>query len=118
MHSGFQALRCDLPMNLRRRVAAVPPWPDDTAADITRVYALWEAARARYDASGPWRFGVRSIADAFYAPVATRFRSYGVPVSDMCAAWCETLLGDAAFRAWEAAAVAEPRTMAVDALYA
>jgi glutathione S-transferase len=110
MHSGFAAIRRDLSMNLRRR-AVVPSWPDDTRADLERLYALLGGLRARFGADGPWLFGARSIADAFYLPVATRLRTYGVTPPPAVAGWCATALGDADFRVWEAEAEREEWTI-------
>jgi glutathione S-transferase len=118
MHSGFAGIRRDYSMNIRRRVSAPPP-PEDTRADLERLFELWGALRARYAGEGPWLFGARTIADAFYAPVATRLRTYGVPTPPDAQAWCDTLLADPDFRAWEAAAEAEPwRIETAEALYA
>jgi glutathione S-transferase len=110
MHAGFGALRRDLSMNLRRRTGP-RDWPEDTRADIARVEELWASLRARYGAGGEFLFGRRTIADAFYAPVATRLRTYGVPVAPGTRAYCEAVFADGAFRAWEAAAEAEEWTM-------
>jgi len=107
MHSGFAALRRDLSMNIRRRMTAPPPLPDDAQQDLTRLYELWGALRARFGGEGPWLFGARSIADAMFAPVATRLRTYAIPAPDLAAAYCATLFADADFRAWESAALAE-----------
>jgi glutathione S-transferase len=116
MHAGFGALRRDLSMNIRRRTTA-RAWPDDTLADIARVEQLWAATRARHGSGGPFLFGARTIADAFYAPVATRLRTYGVAVQPATQAYCEAIFADPAFRAWEAAAEAEPWSIAsTDAL--
>ncbi len=116
MHSGFGALRRDLSMNIRRRTTA-RSLADDTRGDLARVEALWAETRARHGAGGPFLFGARTIADAFYAPVATRLRTYGVPVQPATQAYCEAIFADAAFLAWEAAAKAEPWTIGVtDAL--
>jgi glutathione S-transferase len=118
MHSGYTALRRDMSMNIRRR-AKVGSWPEDTQADITRVVELWNDVRARFGAGGPFLFGRRSIADALFAPVCTRFRTYGVPLDAVSAAYCDAIFADAAFAAWERAAVAETWTIpATDALYA
>lgn len=71
----------------------------------------------RHGAGGPFLFGARTIADAFYAPVATRLHSYGVPVGPASQAYCEAIFADPAFLSWEAAAKAELWTIAsVDAL--
>ncbi|MEZ4265892.1 MAG: glutathione S-transferase [Myxococcota bacterium] len=117
MHSGFAALRGALPMNIRRRVQ-VAAWPPEVAADIARVTTLWTALRTTYGAGGPWLFGHRSVADAFYAPVATRFRTYGVALPAPLEAYINTLYADPDFQAWQTAAKAEPWTVEeADALY-
>jgi glutathione S-transferase len=110
MHAGFAALRRELPMNLRRRKQdhAVS---EAAAADIARVQQLWERLRARTGHLGLWLGGQRSIADAMFAPVATRFRTYGTPLSPVAQAWCDTLLADPDFQAWDAAAREEPWTI-------
>lgn len=104
MHAGFSGMRRDLSMNIHRRCAP-PSWPDDTLADIARVVAIWTELRQDHAKLGPWLLGLRSIADAFYTPVATRFRSYGVALPAAAAAYADTLLADADFRAWEADAI-------------
>lgn len=103
MHSGFSDLRRDLPMNITRRCAA-QTWPIETAAQIARVEELWTSSRQKYQSLGPWLFGARSIADAFYAPVATRFRTYSVKLGSAAQAYMETMLDDADFKRWEAGA--------------
>jgi glutathione S-transferase len=110
MHAGFAALRRDGSMNVRRR-AGKRDWPEDTRADIARLEELWSALRGRYGAGGPWLFGARSIADAMYAPVCTRLRTYDVAVSDTARAYCDTVFADEAFREWERGAVAETWTI-------
>jgi glutathione S-transferase len=116
MHSSFAGMRRDLSMNIRRRTQP-RAWPDDTRRDLARVEALWAETRERHGAAGDFLFGARTIADAFYAPVATRLRTYGVPLSPVSAAYCDAIFADAAFRAWETAAVAETWKLApTDAL--
>lgn len=105
MHSGFAAVRRDLSMNIHRRLPAAPQWPDDTRAGLARIDALWTELRGRHAHLGPFLFGQRCIADAFYTPVATRLRTYAVPLTDAAAAYRDTVLADADFRAWEAASV-------------
>ncbi len=100
MHSGFAALRRDLPMNIRRRCSA-SGLPAETLADIARIDAMWSGLRKAHEARGPHLFGARSMADAFYTPVATRFRTYSIRLSPAAQAYCDTLLADADFRAWE-----------------
>lgn len=110
MHAGFSSLRHQLPMNIRRKTPA-RDWNEDTRADIARVQEIWTSTRARHAAQGPWLFGTRTIADAMYAPVCTRFRTYGVALDATCQAYCETLFADPGFHAWEAAALEEPMRM-------
>ncbi len=107
MHSGFAAVRRDLPMNIRRRCTA-RGLPAETLADIARADALWSGLRAAHASDGPHLFGRRSIADAFYTPVATRFRTYGIKLSALAQAYCDTLLADTAFREWEGRVLAAP----------
>jgi glutathione S-transferase len=116
MHSGFAALRRDLSMNIRRRTTP-RDWPEDTIRDIARVQELWAYCRDGYGQAGPFLFGQRSIVDAMFAPVATRFRTYGVTLSPQAQAYCDAIFADAAFGAWERAAQAEPWSIPVtDAL--
>jgi len=106
MHSGFAALRRDLPMNIRERLPR--KWGADVQADIDRIVRIWQDCRAAAAAQGPFLFGAFSIADAMFAPVATRFRTYGVPVPPACAAYIEAIVSLPAFLEWEAEALAEP----------
>lgn len=117
MHAGFSALRRDLSMNLRRRVR-IPALQDDTSADLARIEELWGSLRGRFGARGPWLFGARTIADAFYAPVATRFRTYEVSLSAAAQAYCDTIFADPDFQDWEREGVNEPWSIpSADALY-
>ncbi len=122
MHSGFAALRRDLPMNIHRRLDNQPDWPDDTRANLARIDALWTTLRERNAVLGPHLFGKRSIADAFFTPVATRLRTYAVPLSETAAAYRDTLLADSDFLAWEADAIANSWDASgysvIDGLYA
>ncbi|MEM7278710.1 MAG: glutathione S-transferase family protein [Pseudomonadota bacterium] len=106
MHSGFPALRRDLPMNIQRRCAN-EDWPNDTLRDFARLQELWTRCRETYANEGPWLFGQRSIADAFYVPVATRLRTYSVSLNAACSAYQNTLLNDEDFLIWEAQSVGE-----------
>lgn len=110
MHSGFAALRRDGSMNVRRR-AGRREWPEDTRADISRLEELWSHLRANYGAGGPFLFGARCVTDAFYAPVATRLRTYDVEVSPVVRDYCNAIFADDAFREWEADAIAETWTI-------
>ncbi len=103
MHSGFQALRQQMPMNVRasgRHVALTAA----LEADIARIIAIWEECRQQHGNEGPWLFGHWSIADAMFAPVASRFRTYGVELPPLSRAYVATALADPQFLAWEAAA--------------
>jgi glutathione S-transferase len=110
MHSGFQALRNELPMNIRATGRKVTPSPA-AAADIERIIAIWSAARARFGAGGPWLFGAFSAADAIYTPVASRFRTYGVTLPAPLAAYQATALGSPAMLEWTALALAEAESI-------
>ena len=112
MHSGFAALRRDLSMNLRRRLERAPAWPEDTSADLARLFDLWGGLRARFGGDGPWLFGARSIADAMFAPVATRLRTYKVDMPQASQSYCAAMFADADFMAWERAALDETWTIA------
>jgi len=107
MHSGFSSLRGECPMDLAREPHAVE-LSEATHRDIRRIVRLWNEMLARF--GGPFLAGGWSIADAFYTPVATRFRTYGVKLSDFGDAgpageYCERLLEQPEFLAWERAAV-------------
>ena len=107
MHSGFGALRGECPMDLKlRTVADLTP---ATQANIRRIVALWSGLLKR--SGGPFLLGDWCIADAFFTPVATRFRSYGVNLADYgdggeAARYAERLLQTPDFRAWEGDALA------------
>ncbi len=110
MHAGFMALRRAMPMNCR---AAKPGkgMADGVAADIERVTAIWRDARARFGACGAFLFGGFTIADAMFAPVASRFRTYAVTLDPVSEAYVEAIHACPAMRAWLAAAEAEPHTV-------
>ena len=110
MHSGFASLRGECPMDLALRTKV--DLSEATSEDIRRIVHLWNNLRGRFAADGPFLLGAWSIADAFFVPVATRFRSYGVRLSDYgdtgaAGAYGETLLETPDFLEWEKAALAE-----------
>jgi len=117
MHSGFAALRSHMPMNLRKSLPGLGMAPG-VADDIARISAIWRDCRRRFGANGgaggPFLFGAASAADAMYAPVATRFRTYGVALDPVAAAYVEAVHAWPAFRQWQAAALAEPRIIPED----
>ncbi|WP_127089351.1 glutathione S-transferase family protein [Aquabacter cavernae] len=106
MHSGFPNLRRHMPMNLWRPVEP-RAYGEDVGADIARVLEIWQAARAAFGAGGPFLFGRFSAADAMYAPVATRLRTYAVPLDPVSAAYVEAIHAEPNFVAWKAAGVQE-----------
>jgi glutathione S-transferase len=110
MHSGFSALRSELPCNIRRRAEPRTP-TTELARDLSRIEALFTELRARHANDGAHLFGKRGIVDAFYTPVATRLRTYDVKFAGAAQSYVETLLADADFLEWEREAVAEPATM-------
>lgn len=104
MHSGFSALRSHLPMDLARD-QALEEVPDAAQADIDRVCAIWADCRARFGEDGHYLFGHASIADAFYAPVVARLRSYRVALPPVAAAYVDSLYQWPAFQRWYRAAL-------------
>ncbi|CUA86782.1 MULTISPECIES: glutathione S-transferase family protein [Gulbenkiania] len=106
MHAGFGALRSELPMDVCR---SAPAQPRSAAceADIRRIATLWEDLRSGHLADGPFLFGHFTIADAFFAPVAFRFASYGVTLDGLAQAYQHTLLGLPAMQDWAKAARSE-----------
>lgn len=106
MHSGFQDLREQCPMNCRAR-KRIPTTPQLTR-DVQRVQAIWRECRERFGAAGPWLFGSFSIADAMYTPVALRFNTYGIELPADAAAYVTTVTGDRHVADWLRAAQAEP----------
>jgi glutathione S-transferase len=109
MHAGFTALRSNMPMNVRR-VFAGTVMNDAVAADIARIAALWEDCLCKY--GGPFLFGAFGIADAMYAPVATRFKTYAVTLPPPAQAYADRLLNLTAVREWYAGAAAESEVLA------
>lgn len=106
MHSGFGDLRTDCTMNLRRHYPTFAP-SDAVLADCKRIELLWETARKTHGANGPWLFGEYSIADVFYAPIATRFATYGLPRGELAEAYIQAHLAEPNFRRWRAMAFAQ-----------
>lgn len=106
MHSGFSALRSHLPMDLRRN-QPLSEVPSEVVEDIRRICAIWAECRTRFGQDGPFLFGHASIADAFYAPVAGRLRSYAVALPADAEAYVETIYQWPAFQRWYQAALQE-----------
>ena len=111
MHAGFPTLRARLPMDLKRG----PPEPGAgiavdgaLAGEIARIVAIWSDCRARFGGAGDFLFGRFGAADAFYAPVATRFATYGVTLEGGVADYQDALMARPDLSDWIAAANAEP----------
>jgi glutathione S-transferase len=111
MHAGFTELRGAAPMNLRASLPGRVPHAA-VAADLARLEALWSGLLDRF--GGPYLFGPFTAADAMFAPVAGRIRTYDLPVSDTGATYVEAIYALPAFQALLAAAVAEPWTVERD----
>ncbi|MCJ7453456.1 MAG: glutathione S-transferase family protein [Steroidobacteraceae bacterium] len=106
MHSGFGALRqrCSMNCGLRVRLDAITP---DLQRDLDRIDELWSEGLQRF--GGPFLAGPSfTAADAFYAPVAFRVRTYGLPLSGASAAYARELLAMPSMRQWDDEAIAEP----------
>jgi glutathione S-transferase len=106
MHSGFTGLRNDCAMNLRHRYRGFNP-SETVLADVTRIETIWTEARTRWGAKGPWLFGEYTIADAFYAPLATRLVTYGLSTSNIAKDYVNTTINDTVFKKWRADGLAE-----------
>lgn len=106
MHSGFMALRNECGMNLHRPVRAIT-LSDDARANIARVQQIWIECRERYGKSGPFLFGSFGAADAMFAPVVHRFRTYAIPAEPETRAYMDTMMALPAFQEWTNAALAE-----------
>ncbi|MCR4508728.1 glutathione S-transferase family protein [Pseudomonas sp. 32.2.56] len=106
MHSGFVALRSHLPMDLKRN-QALSEIPADAVADIQRICTLWAECRQRFGKAGAFLFGQPTLADAFFAPVAARLRSYQVALPAEAAAYVEAIYQWPAFQRWYQAAQEE-----------
>ena len=107
MHSGFANLRRDLPMNVRK---SFPPisLSDSVKDEIDRILQLWAQARARFGGTGDFLFGNWCAADMMYAPVVTRFITYGVPVPPFAALYMKAVLSHPHVAEWIDKAQDEP----------
>jgi glutathione S-transferase len=112
MHSGFAALRTRMPMNVRRACPGKGR-ADGVSEDIDRITAIWRDCRERFGGAGGFLFGEWSIADAMFAPVVSRFRTYRVDVDRVAAAYMDAVWALPAMQEWKQAAEAEPMTLAV-----
>jgi glutathione S-transferase len=106
MHSSFASLRSECPMNIRTKFEGVQ-LSEQTQQDIVRILTLWAEARARYGDGGPFLFGTFGAADIFYAPVVSRFISYGVAVPGFAASYMQAIWEHEWMQQWIAASEEE-----------
>jgi glutathione S-transferase len=106
MHSGFVALRSECPMNLHRPVGAIT-LSADARADIARIQQIWTDCRERYGKSGPFLFGAFGGADAMFAPVVHRFRTFAIEVEPKLRDYMDAMTSLPAFQEWTRAGLAE-----------
>jgi len=110
MHSGFAAVRTELPMNLRGRRTGVTP-SDTARSEIDRIFEIWSDCRRQYGAGGKFLFGRFGIADAMYAPVVTRFATYGIELTGAARDYSEAILALPSLKEWTQAAREEDRVI-------
>jgi glutathione S-transferase len=106
MHSGFAALRNECGMNLHRPVGTIE-LSAEARADIARIQEIWTECHARYGKAGPFLFGAFGAADAMFAPVVHRFRTYAIAVSLDVRRYMDTMMALPAFQEWTGAGLAE-----------
>jgi glutathione S-transferase len=106
MHSSFAALRSECGMNLHRPVGAIE-LSADARADIARIQDIWAQCRERYGKAGPFLFGAFGAADAMFAPVVHRFRTYEIAVNPQSRRYMDTMMALPAFQEWTKAGLAE-----------
>jgi glutathione S-transferase len=113
MHAGFSHLRAAMPMNCRamgRRVSL----PDALTSDIDRIFEIWTDCHRRYRSGGDWLFGRFSVADAMYAPVVLRFRTYGINLPESAVRYPRRLLKSESIQRWLVAAESETEVIKMD----
>ncbi|NNK31853.1 MAG: glutathione S-transferase family protein [Xanthomonadales bacterium] len=112
MHSGFFALRDELPQNLRARNPVDPAALSETCRQqVARIDRIWTGCRERFGTGGDWLFGDFSIADVFYAPVALRFVTYSIDVSERAQEFMDAVTGTGSVQQWIAAARLESESL-------
>lgn len=116
MHSGFNALRSHMPMNMRANFAGQGR-RRDVMRDIERIVQAWSDCRTQYGAAGPFLFGAFSCADAMYAPVCSRLTTYGVALPQAAQQYVQTIMSLPAMQTWITAAKAETERLDEDELY-
>jgi glutathione S-transferase len=113
MHSGFLALRDELPFNVRLRACLATDRLSDTCrAQVQRMTSTWSDCRAHYAYEGPGLFGEPCITDIMFAPVVLRFRSYGIPVTGLASEYTEWIVSLRSVIRWTREAEAEEESLA------
>ena len=112
MHAGFMALRSQMPMDIRGRHSV--PSTDELWEDIGRIDTMWNDCRATYGRGGDYLFGAWCAADAMYAPVVSRFRTYGVQLSAVARRYADAVWEWPALKSLVAEAAAEPWSLDLD----
>ena len=107
MHSGFEALRTHMPLNVRSRFTGKGR-EAGVQEDINRIRAIWRLCREQHGKGGPFLFGGFTIADAMYAPVVSRFRTFEVELGHVEQTYCDAIWSLDAMKEWETAAENEP----------
>jgi glutathione S-transferase len=113
MHAGFVPLRRHLPMNMWRPVTR-RELTSDVQANVRRIEAMWTECRTRFGAGGAFLFGAFGAADAMYAPVVSRFHTYGVDVGPAARDYMNAVMALPAWQEWQTAALAEPWVLPED----
>ena len=116
MHAGFGALRANMPMNVEAHLPG-RGWNVQVQSDIDRIVEIWSQLRTAHAHSGPFLFGAFGAADAFFAPVVSRFETHQVETPPVCTAYRRAVLECASMRAWTAAALQEKSFLAEDEPY-
>lgn len=116
MHSGFGAMRQALPMNVEARLPGID-LPEAARQDISRLQAIWHDTRAEFGQGGPFLFGAFSIADAFFAPVVSRFNTYGIAAAGPVREYMDAVLALPAMQDWTRDALAEATFVPEDEPY-
>ncbi len=116
MHAGFGALRAGLPMNIEAQLPGRGQSPE-VQRDVDRIVAMWSELRQVHANGGPFLFGAFCAADAYYAPVVSRFSTYMIAVPTPVRDYMETMLALPAMREWSEAACAEHDFLAYDEPY-
>ncbi len=116
MHSGFGAMRQALPMNVEARLPGID-LPEAARQDISRLQAIWHDTRAEFGQGGAFLFGEFSIADAFFAPVVSRFNTYGIAAAGPVRDYMDAVLALPAMQEWTRDALAEATFVPEDEPY-